>query len=180
MGCTKQLLPWPTPDGDKPIVAAAFDAIVGVCDHMLVIVGHEAGKVTAALGDRAFQAVTADPDADMFESIRAGLEAARSLDAPGGALIHPADHPQVTRATLDAMLETLTRSPDRAVIPEHGGRGGHPVLVPECLFQQLLEFSGAGGLRRYWIDHAETVERLPVNDPSILRDLDTPNGLPSP
>jgi len=146
MGGGKQLMPWPSA-GDEPLVAAAFDAIAGVCGTMLVVVGHEAEAVVAALGARRFETVASDPDAEMFESIRAGLGAARSRSrAPGAAvLLHPADHPRVAPATLESILAVAGTD---------------------------------GGLRQFWIDHPDLCVRLPVDDPAVVRDLDTPDQWP--
>jgi CTP:molybdopterin cytidylyltransferase MocA len=177
MGGSKQLLLWPADKGDKPLVAAAFDAVAGVCDHMIVVLGHEADAVAAALGDRMFHPAESDADAEMFESIRIGLRAAQQIDPAADALLHPADHPEVAPATLSRLIDALNRESDRAVMPEHDGRGGHPVLIPSGLTENLLHCSGEGGLRQYWIDHPEQCARLVVDDASVVRDLDTPEDL---
>jgi CTP:molybdopterin cytidylyltransferase MocA len=175
MGGSKQLLPW-TAEGAqaKPLVAAAFDAVSGACDEMVVVLGHEAEAVAAALAPRAYRAVRADADAEMLESIRAGLAAARAIDASASVLLHPADHPEVAAGTLAAILAAHESDPDRAVMPEHAGRGGHPVLIPAGLIDRLMATHGDGGLRRYWIEHPGTRVRVRVDDASAVRDIDRP------
>src|SRR3989304_5279736 len=93
MGRPKQLLPWP-PQGEnsKPLVAAAFDAIAGVCDAMVVVVGYEADAVKAALGDREFRLFHVDPTEEMIVSIKVGMIAAKALHPPADLLLQPADH----------------------------------------------------------------------------------------
>jgi len=124
MGRPKQLLPWPpnAPDA-RPLVAAAFDAIACVCDAMVVVVGHEADAVLAALGDRPFRSVYVDSAAEMYVSVKAGLAAARDIDPTADVLLHPADHPQVRRETLDTLIQTAAVSSGQAVLPEHRGPG---------------------------------------------------------
>ena len=95
MGGKKQLTPWPTADGTKPLVAAAYDAIRPICDEMVVVLGHDADAVAAALGDRPFHRAESDPDAPMFESIRAGLRAALRIDSNATVVLQPGDHPEV-------------------------------------------------------------------------------------
>ncbi len=73
MGGTKQLKLWPSADGEKPLVAAAYDAIRPICDEMVVVVGDAADEVAAALGERPFHRTISDSDDPMFESIRAGI-----------------------------------------------------------------------------------------------------------
>src|SRR4051794_5211915 len=81
MGGTKQLVIWRGPDGPKPLVAAAYDAIRPICHEMVLVVGHEADAVAAALGQREFYRVEADPNFPMFESIRAAMRAAQKIDS---------------------------------------------------------------------------------------------------
>src|SRR5215212_1453152 len=50
MGGTKQLTPWHGAGGSKPLVTAAYDAIHPICDDMVIVVGHIADSVVAALG----------------------------------------------------------------------------------------------------------------------------------
>jgi molybdenum cofactor cytidylyltransferase len=155
MGTTKQLLPWPAPGGERPLVAAAYDAIASACAEMIVVLGHEAGAVAEALGDRPFRMVAGDADEPMFESVRRGLRAARNLDPGAGVLLHPADHPAVAPATLARLLDEATRNPEKAIMPVHDGCGGHPVLIPPALVRVLVEHHGAGGVRQYWTDHPD-------------------------
>jgi molybdenum cofactor cytidylyltransferase len=173
MGRPKQLLPWP-PGGGTTVVASAFDAIAPACDTMIVVVGHEGDAVRAALASRPFASVTADPDAPMFESIRRGLAEAARVDPTARVLLHPADHPEVRPGTLDRLRAEALLHPAQAVCPEHGGRGGHPVLVPPAVAATIVGADGDGGLRRIWIDHPGCCRRIVVDDPGVVRDLDTP------
>ena len=54
------------------------------------------------------------------------------------------------------------------------GRGGHPVLIPQCFFQKVLSSYEGEGLRGLFREHASSVLRIPVNDPILLADIDTP------
>ena len=179
MGRIKQLVPWPTVEGAKPLVAAAYDAIRPICDEMVVVLGHEADAVAAALGDRPYRRAASHSDAPMFESIRAGLEAARSIDPNATIVLQPGDHPEVAAATLTTLTDASRQRPVQAIIPEHAGRGGHPVLIPGHIAVILLDTDCPTGLGDFWADHPELCVRLPVDDPFILRDIDTPFDLPS-
>src|SRR5690554_3115419 len=90
MGRLKQLLPWPPVDGERPLVAAAFDAIAPACCAMVVVVGHEADAVLAALGERTFQSARVESGAEMLVSVKAGLLAARAIHPTADVLLHPA------------------------------------------------------------------------------------------
>jgi molybdenum cofactor cytidylyltransferase len=174
MGGRKQWHLWPTPQGNKPLVAAAFDAIDFVCDPMVVVLGHEVEGVAELLEDRMFQTVLSDPDAPMFESIRAGLNLTYQLNRHAHVLLHLADHPEVAESTLQALLATAAEQPDRAILPDYRGRGGHPVLIPPAICCRIQEANSPGGLRQFWLNHPELCVRLPVDDQRTIHDIDTP------
>ncbi len=187
MGRTKQLLDWPVAEGStaqspKPLVAAAFDAVAHRCDAMVVVLGHEAEAVGEALGDRDYMRAISDPDEEMFHSVRAGLEAAQRMDPGASVLLQPGDHPEVHCATLEALIQAFDalnqtsqgEQPAYAVMPEFQGRGGHPVLIPALLVASILRYNGEGGLRQFWVDRPQLCWRVPVDDLSVVLDLDRP------
>jgi CTP:molybdopterin cytidylyltransferase MocA len=174
MGTLKQLLRWP-PNGDSTVVAASFDAIAATCDQMIVVLGHQAPDIIEALGDRAFRQVHGDGDTELLVSVRAGLSAAIQLDSEAAVMLHLADHPAVMRSTVTRLLHTLHAEPERAVIPEYDGRGGHPVLIPAALVDRLLRYHGSGGLRQFWRSHPDVCHRIAVADAGVVLDLDTPD-----
>jgi molybdenum cofactor cytidylyltransferase len=175
MGQAKQLLPWPSTGGSKPLVAAAFDSIASVCRHMVVVLGHEAEAVAAALESRKFHREVSDPDAEMFVSTCAGLQAAQQIDSAADVLLHPGDHPAVQTNTLDALVRVSGNHPESAIMPVYLGNGGHPVLIPAGLVDPILSYDGSGGLRQFWRAYPTTCLRLVVSDPSVVQDLDTPS-----
>ncbi len=178
MGRTKQLVEWQSAEGPKPLVAAAYDAVRPLCDEMVVVVGHEADLVTAALGSRAIHRVASDPDAPMFESIRAGLRAAQAVDRAATVVLQPGDHPEVAAPTLATLAEWSLKRPDQAIIPEYQGRGGHPVLIPPPVVEILVAANCPTGLGDFWLTHPELGARVPVNDASVICDVDTSADLP--
>jgi molybdenum cofactor cytidylyltransferase len=177
MGRTKQLIDWRTATGTKPLIAAAYDAIRPICDDMIVVLGHEAEAVATALGSRSFHRAQSDPDAPMFESIRAGLRTAQSIDPDATIVLQPGDQPDVTHATLSALTDWSLQRPVQAIVPEYQGRGGHPALIPAAVAARILETDCPTGLADFWTANADLVVRLPVDDPTILRDIDMPDDL---
>ncbi len=176
MGTLKQVLPWPGhANRGGTIIASAYDAITPFCMCMHVVLADNADAITKALGDRPFARIVGDSDAEMMESVRAGVHAIL-VEVPvfDAVLMQPGDHPGVARATVEAMLAAHQSDPTRAVMPEHDNKGGHPVLVPVSIAARLLEWRRPGGLRQFWIDHPQLRTRLKVNDPLCTLDLDTP------
>jgi molybdenum cofactor cytidylyltransferase len=177
MGRTKQLVPWPTAEGTKPLIAAAYDAIRPICNEMVVVLGHEADAVAAALGDRRFHRAISNPDAPMFDSIRTGLDTARNIDPIATMVLQPGDHPSVAPATLTALLNCSLQRPVVAIVPEYGSRGGHPVIIPPAVAALVIQSDCPEGVGQFWAEHPELCHRLPVDDPTILRDIDTPGDV---
>lgn len=177
MGRTKQLVEWRSADGLKPLVAAAYDTVHAVCDEMVVVLGHEADVVAAALGNRAFHRVASDPDAPMFESVRAGLRAAQIVDRAATVVLQPGDHPEVASATLSILADWSLKRPVQTIIPEYGGRGGHPVLIPATVAAILVAAQCPTGLGDFWLANPDLCIRLPIDDAAIVRDIDTTEDL---
>jgi molybdenum cofactor cytidylyltransferase len=157
-----------------PLVAAAFDAVAPACCAMIVVVGHEAEAVVAALGERRFETVRVDADAEMLASVKAGLLAARAMHATADVLLQPADQPLVRRETIETLVEASAEQRSRVVLPEYGGRGGHPVIIPPELVPRILDFAADGGLRQFWVENAGECLRIPVDDAGVVFDVDTP------
>ena len=176
MNGQKQFHPWPTEVGTKPLVAAAFDTIADHCDQLVVVLGHRAEEVAEVLRPRRFRAVLADPDSPMFSSIKVGLEAALELEPSAPILLQPADHPEVSPSTLDQLLKHAEECPDQAIIPEHLGRGGHPVLIPASIARLLLKEECPDGLGHYWAAHPEQSVRVAVDDSNTTKDIDRPDS----
>jgi CTP:molybdopterin cytidylyltransferase MocA len=177
MGRTKQLVAWPVEGGAKPLVAAAFDTISSACIEMIVVLGHERDAVAGALAPRLFHSVVSNPDAPLFDSIRAGLAAATRLDPAATVVLQPGDHPRVAPETLAALAAAARANPDQAILPEFCGRGGHPVFIPPALVARLLVEDCPHGLGRFWTDYPQSCCRVAVDDPTVVEDIDTPEHL---
>jgi molybdenum cofactor cytidylyltransferase len=145
---------------------------------MIVVLGHDADKVAAALGARSFKHALSSADAPMSESICVGLRAAAAIDPNATVVLQPGDHPEVADATLRMLVSCSQKRPGQAVIPQHNGRGGHPVLIPSVVAHAIRAESCPEGLKQFWTRHPELCWRLPVNDSSVIRDVDTPEDLP--
>lgn len=179
MGSTKQLLPVPTPAGTMPMVCASFDLLAAHAGAgMVVVSGHDAPLVRAALAPRRFVEVASDPDADMLVSVKVGLAAALSgLHCRSAVWLHLADVPLARPTTLDRLHAAYeAQAGTVAALPEHDGHGGHPALIPYCVARLILMWTGDGGLRAFWREHADLRVRVPVDDPGVVRDLDTPEA----
>lgn len=169
MGEPKALLP--ARDGRRFVDAIAATARAGGCGAVVVVVGPPHGEaIRAALPPDAIAAGNPDPSRGMLSSVQAGL-AALPHDATA-ALIWPVDIPFVAPATVRAVVAA---APDRIVVPTHDGRGGHPLYLPRGVFADVAALDPARGLKALLTARAGDVARLPVGDPAVLVDVDTPD-----
>ncbi len=87
-----------------------------------------------------------------------------------GAMILPADMPDITTADMLAVLRAF--DPKRLVRASAGARPGHPVLFPRDWFVRLGQLSGDKGARDL-IRQADPY-LIPLPDRHAVTDLDTP------
>jgi molybdenum cofactor cytidylyltransferase len=169
MGRCKALLPFGDRSAIERVVATLQAAGV---DEILVILGPSGGETARVLAPTPARVVwNTDPDSDMAASVRLGLE--HLSPGAGGVLVFLADHPLVSVATVKALLGAHFLSPETIYIPCLGDKKGHPVLFPRAV---LAEIGSLPTLRDVCRRDPARVDLLPVADPAILHDLDTPEA----
>jgi molybdenum cofactor cytidylyltransferase len=137
----------------------------------LVVVAAPHGSEVAAVARAAGARVVWNPDPGrgMFSSVQLAIRQA----PPGAMMIWPVDHALVRPSTVTALTRALPRSAQAAaVVPVHGGRAGHPVLVTPELREQI-EAAAPGETLRQVLHRATRVE-VRVDDPLVLLDANTP------
>lgn len=161
-----------------PMVLRAVDAAVASgADPVLVVTGHEDGKIRAALAGRPVRFVH-NPDyaAGMSGSLKAALAAVP--DEASGALICLGDMPHVTAEHMTRLVETFEAQDESAIcIATHNGERGNPSLWHRDFFAEMRAIAGDVGARHLIGEHAEAVVEVEMADPGVLLDIDTPEAL---
>jgi molybdenum cofactor cytidylyltransferase len=170
MGGHKVLLPI----GGRAMVQRVVEAsLESLASQTIVVVGHDAPAVLQAIEGRPVVTVV-NPDyaAGMSTSLHLGILAADP--ACDAVVVLLADQPFVTAALIDALIErfALCRSP--VVRPLAGTQPANPVLLSAELFPEILEERGDVGARRVVERHADQVCLVPVVDPHLCADIDSP------
>ena len=142
----------------------------------VVVVASPFGAEVAAhareLGVRVVE--NPDPARGMASSIALGFTAMADT-ACDVAWLWPVDHPDVTPATLAALVGKLAGHD--AARPTVNGRGGHPPLVARALWPRLAACADLPhGARDVFA--TATVVDVPVADAGCVRDVDTATDLP--
>ncbi len=170
MGREKILLPF----GRSTILETVLETLAAAhVRHTVAVVRPDlpeaAGRARRA-GARAV--VNPHPEQEMLVSIRLGVKALPpDLDA---FFVWPADHPLVRVETLRQLAAHA--SPRRVLIPVFGAARGHPALVGSALRKEIEELELSGGLRALWRRHGDVVREIPVDDPGVLANIDTPEA----
>ena len=115
------------------------------------------------------------PAGGMASSAAVGLAALDWRDLCA-VLIWPVDHPFVRPDTVVAIAGAASRT--RIVVPVHAGRGGHPTCFGAALLGEASAAAHSSqGLREVVGRDPARVLRMPVDDPGVVRDVDTPSDL---
>lgn len=105
--------------------------------------------------------------------------AARAAGEADGYLIALADMPFLRRTTIAAVRNALA-SGARLAAPYFRARRGHPVALAGVFYKDLLMLEGDAGARRLVSDNESDLVKIPVGDPGVIRDIDTPGDLAPP
>ncbi len=172
MGQPKLLLPW---HGISLVRHVAQTALCSSIDELLVVVGHRAKHVMAALDGLPVRIVHNDAFLEgQSTSIRAGLAA---LDpATAAVLILLADQPLIRAQTLDTLISVYRREQPLIVAPRYKDQRGNPVLFAQALFPQLLKLAGDEGARAILKAYAPQTVMVDVADEGVVLDIDTPEA----
>jgi molybdenum cofactor cytidylyltransferase len=140
-------------------------AFAAVCDPVILVTGAIAG-ITAE-GARAVH----NPGwpAGQLTSLQVGLREA--LDAPA-VLFAPVDCPLFESRTVAALWAAFAGEP--FVIPRYQDRRGHPVLMGQSAFAEILALPSTGQAREVVHRHRPATRYVDVDDAGILADIDTP------
>jgi molybdenum cofactor cytidylyltransferase len=164
--------------GGKPMIARVVDNVLSSAARpVIVVTGHRAEDVRAALGGRPVTFVHAtDYETGLSASLKAGIAAVP--ESAAAAIVCLGDMPLVTGRIIDRLIAAYDADEGRAiVVPTHQGRAGNPVLWDRRYFPEILELTGDGGARGLLRRHLEQVAEVDVGDDAVLRDFDTVDSL---
>jgi molybdenum cofactor cytidylyltransferase len=165
----KLLLPL---DG-RPLVVHAVESVrCGAVGALVVVTGHDRAAVENAVADTGATCVhNPGYEAGMASSLVRGVQAA---DETSALLIHLGDVPHVRRATVQHLCDVFADADAPAIVrPTYDDRPGHPVLFDAAFRPALLDTTGDTGARAVLQAHRDALITVPVDDPGVLRDVDT-------
>jgi molybdenum cofactor cytidylyltransferase len=171
MGQSKMLLPW----GSTTVIGRVLETLLqgGISDPV-VVSGRDEAELHRALNPYSIRWVH-NPDydrTDMLQSLQLGLPA---LPKEAEAfLVVLGDQPQIEAPVVAQVIGKFREQHAAIVIPSYQMRRGHPWLVFRDLWESLASLPADASLRQFLNQHADQIDYLNVDTPSVLMDLDTP------
>jgi molybdenum cofactor cytidylyltransferase len=112
-----------------------------------------------------------DPQSEMIDSIRIGLTEAT---ASAGYLVCPSDAAGITAGDVRRCVDAFHETPDRIIIATHGGRRGHPMIVPATLAPVVHSVECDTGLNHLARHRAHLVREVLCDSPGTVANVNTP------
>jgi molybdenum cofactor cytidylyltransferase len=169
LGQPKQLMEL----GGRPVLQYAVEAAAaGGLDELVVVLGHRAEEVAAALTLPANARTVVNPDyaTGQASSLRTGLAAASpSCEA---AVLLLGDQPAMRPVDIRAVVDAYRCGAGPVVQGNYRGVPSHPVLFDRSVWPDLLAIEGDRGARDLIKGHPDWVVRVEL-DADVPADLDT-------
>ena len=186
MGEGKALLPWQGKTLIEHQVASLASAGVS---RTIVVLGYQWEKLEPLLKDQPTVEWVYNPDYSQGKttSIKAGLRALQRIAGlPGvpqedAVLVLNVDQPRSSE-TIHRIMRLHSHGGIGShaasyliTVPTYGGRGGHPIILSTSLMAELVDISeDTLGLKAVTRRHERETQRVEIDSPEILLDLNTP------
>ena len=174
MGRCKLLLPW----GDKTILTHLLDQWRSAgAAQIAPVIDPSNQLLRKALADAGCSPSdwieNPSPQLGMFSSLQAASRWTGWLSTLTHWIICLGDQPQIHVSTLGLLLDAARKNPTCICQPAFRGHAAHPIVLPGSNFRELAQ-TDVANLRDYiWTREAFRL-RLPVQDPGVSQDLNTP------
>ena len=173
MGRDKALLDW----RGHSFLEATLELLAPHTQLSIVVAGKNAESLAPIVYAKAgFLTVNPRPELGQFSSLQVGLQEVlnRGRDA---ALVALVDRPPCNSSTVERLLGAFAEAHLQgkwAVVPEHAGRHGHPIVVGREMIEAFLKAPDTSSARE--VEHAlqDRILYLPVEDPLVAANVDTP------
>jgi len=148
--------------------------------HVVAVVKPGADELSRKLTSEGCEVVVCDNAAEgMGASLACAARAAAQLYPPAdGYLVALGDMPFVRPSSIAAVRDALAAGALLAA-PFWRARRGHPVGIAGRFHAELLGLRGDEGAKAL-LGAGHRLVKIPVGDPGVLRDIDTPADLAPP
>ena len=144
---------------------------------IIVVTGHEAGRVREVLDDADVIFVHNEAYAEgLSTSLRTGIAAVP--DTCDGAVVALGDMPRLRAAHVERLIAAFAPNTGHAIcVPTWQGKRGNPVLWARRFFDEIEQVDGDVGAKHLIGAYAELVHEVEMPDSGVLIDVDSPEAL---
>jgi molybdenum cofactor cytidylyltransferase len=107
----------------------------------------------------------------MLSSVRCGFS--NLPEKFEAVIVMPGDYPGIGVDVINILIDSFRRSEKKIIIPLFGGKRGHPILICYDFRNEVMKLDPEDGLRELAMRFPDEVLEVEVDDPTILRDIDT-------
>jgi molybdenum cofactor cytidylyltransferase len=173
MGSPKALLPYQGRPFLEHLLEVTSHREIGA---RRVVLGAHAEPIAKAVNLKADEVViNHEWEKGQLSSIQAAL---RSLP-PGteGILLCLIDHPLISSALVQELIEQFHKTKSPIVLPVYEGRRGHPVIFSASLYDELLRAPLETGARAVVWAHKGEIEEVRTNEEGCVLNLNDPETM---
>jgi molybdenum cofactor cytidylyltransferase len=162
--------------GGKTILAWVLEAaLASELERVILVLGHEAEKVLAALGalgshQRLTTVVNDGYKKGMSSSLQAGLKEAGN-EFPS-VMFLLGDQPLIKTATINLLLHRFWESDKDICVPVCDEKQGNPVIFSSRFYDRILGIRGDKGARKIISAYPCYVISVEIDDPLCFSDID--------
>jgi len=180
MGMDKALLPWPPQPtgapGGETFLSAAIQSLNAFSDLVIVVAGkNEAQLAPVVYAQGAFIVTNPAPERGQFSSLQVGLQEVLN-HGRDAAIVTLVDCPPVSAATLERLCEAFAEAASGtwAVVPEYGGKHGHPAFWDREMIAVSLKAVATSNAQEIEHQYRQHIEYVAVDDPAVIMNVNTP------
>jgi CTP:molybdopterin cytidylyltransferase MocA len=135
-----------------------------------VVLGPDAEAIRNGVALRPEETVlNADWEKGQLSSIQAAL---RTLpETVEGMLLCPVDHPLVSSELVASLIENFLATKAPVVVPQYGGRRGHPVIFSAAVFEELMRAPLEQGARAVVWAYEKEIQQVPTTEEGCVLNL---------
>lgn len=143
-------------------------------DRVTVVLGYHAEIIQLTVSLASVRVVVnQDYARGQTSSLQMGLAAA-AADSPEAVMLCLVDHPAISVEVFSQLKECFDSSSPPVLIPTHEGQRGHPIVISQALFPELLTLPPQEPANTVIRKYRHATQFVEVADPGILIDVDEP------
>jgi len=171
MGSAKALLHY---QGQTFIARICNAFLTAGVDELIVVLGARAEQLRQVLPihSKLRTVINSRYNLGQLSSLMVGIGAL----SPGSeaAIVNLVDHPVIDAKTINALISSFRTAPLPILIASYQGKRGHPVLFSSQVYGEILAAPLDQGAKVVVRKDPTRVREVPLDDPGILADIDTP------